>query len=69
MPVFIASIVILFCGALLVYLHYTYCRHKWRILDNYHRMDEDGNIVGWSTFYECTKCGYLKVKEKNDDSL
>lgn len=69
MPLFIACIVILLGGATLVYLHCTHCKHIWRILETYHRIDDDGKIVGWSTFYECTKCKQLKVKEKNDDSL
>lgn len=65
MPLFIACIVILFCGAMLAYLHFTHCNHKWRILETYHRMDDEGNLTGWCTFYECTKCKHLKTKDKD----
>lgn len=69
MPLFIVAVVIAFCIAMLLYLNYTYCRHDWRIMETYHRMDEDGNINSWSTFYECSKCRELKVREQDYDSL
>ena len=69
MTMFIVAIVIVFSITMLLYLNYTYCRHDWRIMETYHRMNDNGEISGWSTFYECTKCRELKVKEKDYDSL